>query len=204
MGNGCICFNNICDKEIKVDIYQEENKHPVQMTNLYSIAKYFNEANVKTEKKNIRKILSFKKLKNLNRHNTMGNSKYELMLKRLLEQKKIERKGPKRRETIRLSNNKFLTKLIKEVIEDKNKKKNNIKEKEKNKNKENNFQKKESILINFKDKNNDLSKHSVIITNKIFHKKITDNLDDTVLNGANIVNEINPTSGNNSKINNDE
>ena len=204
MGNGCICFNNICDKEIKVDIYQEENKHPVQMTNLYSIAKYFNEANVKTEKKNIRKILSFKKLKNLNRHNTMGNSKYELMLKRLLEQKKIERKGPKRRETIRLSNNKFLTKLIKEVIEDKNKKKNNTKEKEKNKNKENNFQKKESILINFKDKNNDLSKHSVIITNKIFHKKITDNLDDTVLNGANIVNEINPTSGNNSKINNDE
>lgn len=204
MGNGCICFNNICDKEIKVDIYQEENKHPVQMTNLYSIAKYFNEANVKTEKKNIRKILSFKKLKNLNRHNTMGNSKYELMLKRLLEQKKIERKGPKRRETIRLSNNKFLTKLIKEVIEDKNKKKNNIKEKEKNKSKENNFQKKESILINFKDKNNDLSKHSVIITNKIFHKKITDNLDDTVLNGANIVNEINPTSGNNSKINNDE
>ena len=192
MGNGCICFNNICDKEIKVDIYQEENKHPVQMTNLYSIAKYFNDANVKTEKKNIRKILSFKKLKNLNRHNTMGNSKYELMLKRLLEQKKIERKGPKRRETIRLSNNKFLTKLIKEVIEDKNK------------NKENNFQKKESILINFKDKNNDLSKHSVIITNKIFHKKITDNLDDTVLNGANIVNEINPTSGNNSKINNDE
>lgn len=204
MGNGCICFNNICDKEIKVDIYQEENKHPVQMTNLYSIAKYFNEANVKTEKKNIRKILSFKKLKNLNRHNTMGNSKYELMLKRLLEQKKIERKGPKRRETIRLSNNKFLTKLIKEVIEDKNKKKNNTKEKEKNKNKENNFQKKESILINFKDKSNDLSKHSVIITNKIFHKKITDNLDDTVLNGANIVNEINPTSGNNSKINNDE
>ena len=204
MGNGCICFNNICDKEIKVDIYQEDNKHPVQMTNLYSIAKYFNDANVKTEKKNIRKILSFKKLKNLNRHNTMGNSKYELMLKRLLEQKKIERKGPKRRETIRLSNNIFLTKLIKEVIEDKNKKKNNIKEKEKNKNKENNFQKKESILINFKDKNNDLSKHSVIITNKIFHKKITDNLDDTVLNGANIVNEINPTSGNNSKINNDE
>ena len=204
MGNGCICFNNICDKEIKVDIYQEDNKHPVQMTNLYSIAKYFNDANVKTEKKNIRKILSFKKLKNLNRHNTMGNSKYELMLKRLLEQKKIERKGPKRRETIRLSNNKFLTKLIKEVIEDKNKKKNNIKEKEKNKSKENNFQKKESILINFKDKNNDLSKHSVIITNKIFHKKITDNLDDTVLNGANIVNEINPTSGNNSKINNDE
>jgi len=44
MGNGCICFNNICDKEIKVDIYQEENKHPVQMTNLYSIAKYFNDA----------------------------------------------------------------------------------------------------------------------------------------------------------------
>ena len=55
MGNGCICFNNICDKEIKVDIYQEENKHPVQMTNLYSIAKYFNEANVKTEKKKYKK-----------------------------------------------------------------------------------------------------------------------------------------------------
>ena len=139
----------------------------------------------------------------------MENSKYELMLKRLLAQQNIERKGPKRRETIRLNNNNNLINLIHEVIEDnKNKKYNNPKEEEENKNKTNNLQKRESILINFKDKNNALSltygKHSVIITNKYSQKKIAENIEDTEINGGNITNEINPTSYNNSKSNNDD
>lgn len=56
------------------------------------------------------------------------------------------------------------------------------------------MQKKESILINYKDKNNILSltygKQSVIITNKMNHKKLTDTLGD---NDAS--NEIKPTCG---------
>ena len=44
------------------------------------------------------------------------------MLKRLLEQKKIERKGPKRRKTLRINNNNDMIKIIKDVIEEENEK----------------------------------------------------------------------------------
>ena len=123
----------------------------------------------------------------------MMHSKYEKMLKRLLAQKEIETKGPKRRDTIRLNNNKEFSKLIKEVIEENKDNKNKGKKADKN-NKNNNLQKKESILINYKDKNNILSltygKHSVIITNKMNQKKIADTLEDIDAN-----NEIKPTCG---------
>ena len=196
MGNGCMCLNNnICYKEMNVDTYNEENEqnHQDKLTNLYSIANYFNQLSIKIEKKNIRRNLSYKKTKNLNRHNTMMHSKYEKMLKRLLAQKEIETKGPKRRDTIRLNNNKEFSKLIKEVIEENKDNKHKGKKADKN-NKNNNLQKKESILINYKDKNNILSltygKQSVIITNKMNQKKITDTLEDIDAN-----NEIKPTCG---------
>ena len=196
MGNGCMCLNNnICYKEMNVDTYNEENEqnHQDKLTNLYSIANYFNQLSIKIEKKNIRRNLSYKKTKNLNRHNTMIHSKYEKMLKRLLAQKEIETKGPKRRDTIRLNNNKEFSKLIKEVIEENKDNKHKGKKADKN-NKNNNLQKKESILINYKDKNNILSltygKQSVIITNKMNQKKITDTLEDIDAN-----NEIKPTCG---------
>lgn len=196
MGNGCMCLNNnICYKEMNVDTYNEENEHnhPEQLTNLYNIANYFNQLSIKIEKKNIRRVLSYKKTKNLNRHNTMVHSKYEKMLKRLLAQKEIETKGPKRRDTIRYNNKEFL-KLIQEVIEENKDNKHKSKKDDKKKNKNNNLQKKESILINYKDKNNILSltygKHSVIITNKMNHKKITDTFGDYDAN-----NEIKPTCG---------
>ena len=204
MGNGCMCLNNnICYKEMNVDTYNEENEqnHQDKLTNLYSIANYFNQLNIKNEKKNIKRILSYKKTKNLNRHNTMIHSKYEKMLKRLLAQKEIETKGPKRRDTIRPNNNKEFSKLIKEVIEENKDNKNKGKKADKN-NKKNNLQKKESILINYKDKNNILSltygKHSVIITNKMNQKKITDTLEDIDAN-----NEIKPTCGDIKNNNND-
>ena len=178
MGNGCICYTNICYQEMKVDNYIEEQNRPTE-SNLYNnLAKYFNEyekdINKKIEKKHIKKIFSFKKYKNLNTLYSMGNSKYELMLKRLSEQKKIERKGPKRRETIRNNNNDFI-KIIYEAIED------NKKIKYKNENDSKKLQKKESILLNNKDKFNSLyiqsGKHSLIV-GKFSKKKIVDNLEE--------------------------
>ena len=77
---------------MKVDNYIEEQNHPKE-SNLYNnLVKYFNDyekdINKNIEKKHIKKIFSFKKYKNLNTLHSMGNSKYELILKRLLEKKK--------------------------------------------------------------------------------------------------------------------
>ena len=137
MGNGCICIRNLCLEDIKVETFIEEQNHPTE-SNLYNnIVKYFDDferdLTIKIEKKHLKKILSFKRLKNLNTIRSIENNKYELMLNRLLEQKKIERKGPKRRETIRINNNKNLIKLVKESIED-NKKNENNKENNQNNN----------------------------------------------------------------------
>ena len=142
------------------------------------------------KKKKLKKMLSFKKLKNLNTLYST-NSKYELMMKRLLEQKNIERKGPKRRETIRHNNDNF-AKMIKETIEGHKNPHNNIKS---------NLKKKESILLNKKEKMNSISlskgKHSVII-NKFMTKKMLDNLGDFMDN------EIKPTCENYDNKNNEE
>ena len=115
------------------------------------------------------------------------------MLKRLLEQQNKEKKGPKRRETIRINNNKKFIKLIHETIEDNKNKEKNIKNK---------LQKKESILLNPKDKMNAISissgKQSVII-NKISKRNFLDNLGE-----INTENDIKPTTGNNSDIKKNE
>ena len=173
MGNGCICIRNLCLEDIQVETFIEEQNHPTE-SNLYNnIVKYFDDferdLTIKIEKKHLKKILSFKRLKNLNTIRSIENNKYELMLNRLLEQKKIERKGPKRRETIRINNNKNLIKLVKESIED-NKKNENHKE-----NNQNNNPKKETILIN--DNIDIVAKHSVIV-GKISKKKFLDNLEE--------------------------
>ena len=187
MGNGCTCYKDISIQEIKNDTFIDIKNEQVQTTNLYEMVKYFDEMekeNTKNEKKKIRKMLSFKKLKNSNTIYN-NNQKYELMLKRLLEQQNKEKKGPKRRETIRQDNNKKFIKLIHEAIEDNKNKEKHLK---------NIIQKKESILLNPKDKMNLLSissgKQSVII-NKIAKKNFLDNLGET-----NTDNEIKPTCGN--------
>lgn len=198
MGNGCACYRDLCIQEVKKDTFVkiENNQIQIQVTNLYEMAKYFeeveNEVYKKNEKKKLRKLLSHKKLKNLNTvYNTI--SKYELMLRRLLEQKNIKRKGPKRRETIRINNNENFILLVRKAIED-NK---NIE-----KNKENDLGRKESILLNNKGKANSTyltsGKHSLII-NKFSKKKILDGLGD-----INMDNEIKPTCGNISNIKNNE
>ena len=194
MGNGCICYKDISFQEIKNDTFIDIKNEQVQTTNLYDMVKYFDEMekeNTKNEKKKIRKILSFKKLKNANTLYS-NNPKYELMLKRLLEQQNKEKKGPKRRETIRINNNKKFIKLIHEAIEDNKNKEKNLK---------NILQKKESILLNPKDKMNAIitsGKQSVII-NKISKRNFLDNLGE-----INVDNDIKPTSGNTSDIKKNE
>ena len=194
MGNGCICYKDISFQEIKNDTFIDIKNEQVQTTNLYDMVKYFDEMekeNTKNEKKKIRKILSFKKLKNANTLYS-NNPKYELMLKRLLEQQNKEKKGPKRRETIRINNNKKFIKLIHEAIEDNKNKEKNLKNK---------LQKKESILLNPKDKMNAIitsGKQSVII-NKISKRNFLDNLGE-----INVDNDIKHTSGNTSDIKKNE
>ena len=206
MGNGYACCQNICCqyRDIKLDSLLEEQiqneNDQIEVTNLYNIVKYFNEGekeiNTKIEKKNIKRILSHKKAKNLKSYNNIGDSKYELMLKRLLEQKKIERKGPKRRKTLRINNNNDMIKIIKDVIEEENEKNKmvNVNEQtEKNKkNKNNENPTRGSILLNNKDKK--LLKHgrqSFNINNKLFeHKKIKNNFEETEINNGLVLNEI--------------
>ena len=195
MGNGCICYKDISFQEIKNVTFIDIKNEQVQTTNLYDMVKYFDEMekeNTESEKGGVRKILSFKKLKNANTLYS-NNPKYELMLKRLLEQQNKEKKGPKRRETIRINNNKKFIKLIHETIEDNKNKEKNIKNK---------LQKKESILLNPKDKMNAISissgKQSVII-NKISKRNFLDNLGE-----INTENDIKPTTGNNSDIKKNE
>ena len=206
MGNGCVCFKNICYQyqDVKLDSLleghiQNEDKNEnendqLEVTNLYNIVKYFNEGekeiNTKIEKRNVKRIISHKKAKNFKSYNNMGDSKYELMLKRLLEQKKIERKGPKRRKSLRTNNNSNIKKLIKEVIEENEK---NIKEnrnKEKNKNKTLDNTKRESILLNYKDKKNISQARQSFNITKYEHKKIKKNFDETEINNGFLLNEI--------------
>ena len=180
MGNGlgCGCYRDICSQEIKNDTFIKVENDPIKTTNLYEMAKYFEdvekEIHIKNDKKKLKKIISFKKFKNTNSlYNTV--SKYELMLKRLLEQKNIERKGPKRRETIRVNNNKNFIKLIQQTISD---------NKHIDKNKEKNLHKKGSILLNYKEKLNSTSlqngKHTLIIK-KFSKKKLYDGFGDMIL-----------------------
>jgi hypothetical protein len=200
MGNGCICLKNVSYlyNDVQLDsLLEEQNdieKDQLEVTNLYNIVKYFNEGEkeiiTKIEKKNVKRILSHKKAKNFKSYNVAGDSKYEQMLKRLLEQKKIERKGPKRRKTLRINNNKDVTKLIMEVIEE-----NENNEKEESSDSEDNsnildLSKKESILLNYNDKSNLNVRQSFNIT-KFEHKKIENNFGATEINNGQILNAIN-------------
>ena len=199
MGSGCICLRNTTYQyeDIKLDSLLEEHiknskeNDQLEVTNLYNIVRYFNEGekeiNTKIEKKNIKRIISHKKAKHMKSYNYTGDSKYELMLKRLLEQKKIERKGPKRRKTLRANNNTEIKNLIENIIIENVKNEN---EKSKNKNKIIN-DKRESILLNYKDKKkiNNPGRQSFNIT-KYEHKKIKNNFDETEITSEMILNDI--------------
>ena len=134
MGNSCYCntgHNYI--KDLNVNICKEEgSKNEITENNINGEEK----ENVKD--KNVQRIIQLKKYFELHDQEIINflngkekkiknnliktresiynpdDNNYELILKRLLEQKKIKRKGPKRRETIRKSENIQL--LVNEVI----------------------------------------------------------------------------------------
>ena len=137
MGNSCFCttnnfFNNprinICfENDSMIGITEKvlskgDTDNQKQEVGINKLRKYFDESDNLIEKEKLRKYMFRKK-----RETILGTTidiKYEIMLKRLLDQKSIKRKGPKRRKTIRSDENE-IKKIIDEVIkENKNEKKN--------------------------------------------------------------------------------
>lgn len=181
MGNSCFCNTNYCIKDIKVNICNEKQSinditehilkkedtiHSKNEKGLTKIKKYFDE----NEQEIINILNQREKAKKLNKKKResiasfISNSKYELMLKRLLEQKNIKRNGPKRRETIRKGENIKL--LVNEIInENKNEIKKNI-----NLNEQNNLNRNTTLII--KNKINSKMRFSQTIDKK----EITNNL----------------------------
>ena len=200
MGNGCICIKNICNQyqDIKLDslleeqILNDKDNEQLEVTNLYNIVKYFNEGekeiNTKIEKQKVRRILSHKKAKHLKSYNKKGDSKYELMLKRILEQKNIERKGPKRRKTLRINNNKDLINLIENVIKE-NENNKTVNDKNQNQNIDNT--KNESILLNHKDKKKLINGRQSVNINKFEQRKIRNDFEETEISNSIMLNDKN-------------
>ena len=199
MGNAFLCSRaNCCLKDIKINICSDKrniNNKAEQILNkdeelsnknnikpIIELKKYFD----KKEKENYNNSSlkdRDKKLQKKKRQSMFNcfvdNTKYELMLKRLLEQKNEKRNGPKRRETIRKEDDKVKT-LIKEVlVENKNEIKKTINSNENNtlsanstliiKNKNN--QKKMRLSVTL-DRENDLSNVNNINN---FNKKVDNN-----------------------------
>ena len=134
MGNSCYCNTdhnyikdlnvNICKEkgskheitEYNINEEEKENVKNNKVQRIIQIKNYFEMhdqeiINFLNEKeKEIKNNLKKKRESMCNRN----DNTYELILKRLLEQKKIKRNGPKRRETIRKSENIQL--LVNEII----------------------------------------------------------------------------------------
>lgn len=160
-------YNNFGDKINQLKNYFHENEKEI-----------FNNHNKKEKHKK-----HFNRKKHNNALNKLFENKYELMLKRLLEQKQIKIKGPKRRETIR--NEEKIKLIVNEIFLQninsiKNKKMNN----------DNALNNNEGDLL-IKDINNSKFRNSAtidkksIITNKIYKLK-----DNYYLQYRNTINEI--------------
>ena len=136
MGNSCFCGNihfikdvklNVCfqkqeisDKSDQILIKEEKQntsdknreKKEKDKNKMNELFIYFNDVEKEImndyKKSKVRKHISKKLINTLNKE----DNKYELMLKRLLEQQNKEKKGPKRRETIRINNNKKFIKFL--------------------------------------------------------------------------------------------
>ena len=116
----------------------------------------------------------------------IDKSKYENMLNKLLEQQNIERKGPKRRETIRTGNK--INDLVKEVM---NEKKSNEKNKLKPK-------RRYSLIIKNKDKPK-IRQSSTLHRNEFLKCKSLNKKLKSQLKNVNTLNEI-LTDGNRSTV----
>ena len=130
MGNGCIFGSNEVNKDVDLINSNNNNNSNLQKsqikpnmplntdgneytkTKMGQLIDYFNEKEeeIMMDYNNLKK-----KTKNISKKN--NNEKYELMLKRLLEQKNIKMIGPKRRETIRKEGNK-IQQIVHELLQE--------------------------------------------------------------------------------------
>ena len=176
MGNGCFCCNSSYKPDIQLDSLGENITKPIMNNNINGLSKYFTESGKEIndkEKKEKSKRKSNIDRNNIIKINTMDHTKYELMLKRLLEQKEKDRNGPKRRITIRIrENNEDFKKLIQEVIQEKGKNNNN----QVNKNYQN--KKMGSLLLNCNEKNKLAFRSTVILSGA---QIITNNIKNSVV-----------------------
>ena len=133
MGNTCFCSNSKYMQDIKLDSFQqpivntktktEQNgqKDSVDTSNkINNILNYFNQTEkeivINLMKKEKSKKYVTKKKQNKKSDTLIEGSKYEEMLKRLLDQKKIKRFGPKRRETVRKEDR--IKTLVNEILQE--------------------------------------------------------------------------------------
>ena len=132
MGSACIYGSTNNNREVNLDEDKtkdnknqtppkdKNNKHEPLNTDskentkskMSLIIGYFNEGNAEL-------ALEYNKLKekNKNKIKKSNNEKYELILRRLLEQKNIKIIGPKRRETIRKGGNQIQT-MVQELLQE--------------------------------------------------------------------------------------
>ena len=193
MGNTCFCSNSKYMQDIKLDSFQQpivntktdqngQKDYSEDNSNrINNILNYFNQTEkeivsnlMKKEKSKKYKIK--KKILNKQSDTLIEGSKYEEMLKRLLDQKKIKRFGPKRRETVRKEDG--IKAMVNEILKEN---KEDIKSK-----------------INSSKKETSDTQSSIIIkNNKGFQTRLSFNIDRNAMFRSNI----NKSKISNSKIN---
>ena len=131
MGNTCFCSNSNYMQDIKLDLFQKPivntktdqigQKDSDDTSNkINNILNYFNQTEkeivINLMKKEKSKKYATKKKQNKKYDTLIEGSKYEEMLKRLLDQKKIKRFGPKRRETVRKEDK--IKSMVNEILQE--------------------------------------------------------------------------------------
>ena len=91
---------------------KESNIKTIKQNSLHGIISYFNEV-----EKEILTDIYKQKDKDKKYTRNKDNTRYELMLQRLLEQQNIKKVGPKRRETIRNKKNK-IKEMVKQILQE--------------------------------------------------------------------------------------
>ena len=200
MGNSCFastknCIQKHCDICVdnnisNINVEESINEEKISNNKINKLKNYFSivekEISDDLDKRNIK--ISAKKKRNSGFINLLliDKSKYENMLNKLLEQQNIERKGPKRRETIRTGNK--INDLVKEVMSEK-KTNNNIKLKPK---------RRYSLIIKNKDKTK-IRQSSTLYRNEFLKYKSLNKKLKSQLKNVNTLNEI-LTDGNRSTV----
>ena len=197
MGNSCfantkhciqihfdICTDNNLsninvEESINIQKEEDDNKYKINKLKKYfiqgekDISEDFYPKNIKQTDKKKRNSGAINLL-------LIDKNKYEVMLNKLLQQKSIERKGPKRRETIRDGNN--LKNLVNEVIKEKKENKNN-------KLKRRISKRRYSLIIKNKDKQK-IKQSSTVHRNEYIKCKSLSKILKTQLKKVNTLNEI--------------